>query len=436
MSNIIEDASNAGEIALWGDDEEGDSTIVFDTWGDYHRFLERCARDMEHHMPVKATAKFEVLESGHRMITVRVNPMNVSSFVKYLQIAVALTKGLGDDQAGTIEIDDTDIEDEGLYCMCWSIRDDQFLKLIGVENMGFIDTYDYCCGCTKLVYTQPNSYCDAGRYIETDDGIMCRECVEKDADWYFEYYLEQIEEGKLTGFILDLPEGFSFITEETQWGTERFKFQNGWHPGMDDNPTRQLESLRKFGIKQAIFDVEPSQFYVEWAVAVRDEDVGLARAVLTLRAQGYERHGCVIAWEDLCGVDDACGERQYAVHIMFEDCEPDDQIVVQVASGSDDPRAMAFEAVLRAVRNGEYVLDRDERELLYEMCVEREGKWISYKTKEDVEPAELMKKALQNPQFIEIDRDAFIEGKIVPCKEGESGIKYADLGQQIEEMKE
>ena len=162
------------------------------------------------------------------------------------------------------------------------LRLDQLVnKLYDCDDVGHDDEYQICDSCFRWVYTQPTSYCDSGRFAHLPGGeLICRACAEKDPAQHLEDYLEA--EGEMA-FILDPSTvGLVRVNEEP--------FQNGLHHGMADDPRAQRKLLELAGIRTVVFEVEPSQFYVEWTTWVEPDDLLPARALLRDHGQLWKGH--------------------------------------------------------------------------------------------------------------------------------------------------
>lgn len=168
-----------------------------------------------------------------------------------------------------------------------AIRDYVMLKWLWDCEDGFSDTWDRCSDCGKLVYTSATSYCDSGRYIVDEGEITCRSCVKKSPGAHLDRYLECVDTPEPIQFILDPGDvGFEPLTEDSPlYGETTIKFHNGLHHGMADDPRAARRLLNKAYISEVIFDVEPSQFYVEWSVWTRPHFVAPATALLSDRAK-------------------------------------------------------------------------------------------------------------------------------------------------------
>lgn len=153
--------------------------------------------------------------------------------------------------------------------------------LFGAEwGVTFADDYQRCCDCGRFVSTQPNSYCDSGRFLhDPEGGLICHGCVEKDPVAHLSMYLEYRDTPTPIPFIID-PCTAGLTRVEDDDDERPIRFQNGYHRGMDDDPNALAFLLRTAGIEEFVFLVSPSQFYVEWEVWTRMRDVEVAETLL------------------------------------------------------------------------------------------------------------------------------------------------------------
>jgi hypothetical protein len=106
------------------------------------------------------------------------------------------------------------------------------------------DEWHICDGCGKAVRTSPDSYGWQAAYILNDDSkILCLDCV----DWA--EYLESIE---------NTPRAAVPSTcNPADFGYTRIQdgFENGLHPGQNDDPATILAGLRATGHRHVVFRI-------------------------------------------------------------------------------------------------------------------------------------------------------------------------------------
>lgn len=102
----------------------------------------------------------------------------------------------------------------------------------------FADEYDTCIECGGIIHTGGENYGDIGRYHLIDgEGYECKSCMEKNPTRYAEEYAKSAHRGKVNPYYLN-PAADDFV----QLGG---KYENGLHPGMNDDPAKQCAVLIK-----------------------------------------------------------------------------------------------------------------------------------------------------------------------------------------------
>jgi hypothetical protein len=124
------------------------------------------------------------------------------------------------------------------------------------------DEWSDCYQCGKLVRTSPDSYGWQPSYIRTEDGEVCHECVSKDP----EAYLLELEGDADRAWTLDIDpadHGYTLLEEG---------FENGFHPGQNDDPREIAGRLRARGIDNFVFRLDSvGQFDASFSVYVPDD---------------------------------------------------------------------------------------------------------------------------------------------------------------------
>jgi len=143
---------------------------------------------------------------------------------------------------------------------------------------GFDDEYQLCDNCYQIVLrTSPDSYMWVADYYQDNDGYKyCKSCAEdmlEDNIQDIQLAIDNDEQPKSLSWIFDLDDNWHIIPNKSAHGYQ-FRWENGLHHGMNDDPLRQGKIIRKIKINNdPIFDVcfriYPSQFYVEWDTFIR-----------------------------------------------------------------------------------------------------------------------------------------------------------------------
>jgi hypothetical protein len=87
--------------------------------------------------------------------------------------------------------------------------------------------------------------------------IVCHECIENDAADYLEF----LEDNPHTAITLDIdPEDYGYILIDDS-------FENGWHPGQNDDPVKISKELHGKGYNHLVFKITgKGQFDIGFAV--------------------------------------------------------------------------------------------------------------------------------------------------------------------------
>lgn len=170
-------------------------------------------------------------------------------------------------------------DSEGLtYIICqdWKQHDqvEEFLnsiedKLPEMSRMSdyielvFSDEYTFCSDCNKVIRTSPTSYGWTPDFWIGDGFIQCKECAKNDPDNYIEYLINNTKAANTLLTHEELTKkGFIKLSEE---------YQNGFHEGMNDNPTEIYNRLKN-QYSEIIFNIsDVGQFHTTFEVYVREE---------------------------------------------------------------------------------------------------------------------------------------------------------------------
>lgn len=267
------------DIAYWQKDEDNEMTLVLHSWDAFKAIGDKIIEELDDLLIEGECWKPKDRCGARIKMQARTEDL--------VKIGRKLAKMLGVAQKRFTKkelLDKVFTTDAETWVFCEAIEVERLVDIAGLE-LGFADTYDCCCNCNALIYTQPTSYGDYGRYRQTDDGVICRDCDMKDPEGYLAEYLVDIEAGKLRGFNIPIPKDFVEISEvDTFMGEPRkspIRFESGLHIGQRDNPKKQYAALKKIGITDVIFDVSTGQFDVSWTVYVRKPDYDKALKLLT-----------------------------------------------------------------------------------------------------------------------------------------------------------
>lgn len=142
------------------------------------------------------------------------------------------------------------------------------LERIGV-NGEWLDEWNRCDDCSKLIRTQPDSYCWTPQYLVDDCGYLCHDCA-----------IDALPDS-LDSYVNHESCAVTWLSEsqlaEHGW-TDAFPDErdsaHGWHPGQDDKPADSVARLRESGDQRDYLFVitEKGQFDIHYRMMVCDND--------------------------------------------------------------------------------------------------------------------------------------------------------------------
>ena len=146
------------------------------------------------------------------------------------------------------------------------------------ESGFWSDEWTDCIECGGLVRTQADSYSWRMYGKNTDCGTVCGDCLKKDIP----AYLEELEGQSGRGITIDLdPAQHGYVKVNDS------QFENGWHPGQNDDPKAMSQLLRLNGIHRFLWDVSGvGQFDVRFDLYIHEEikdELDKARQLLAKR---------------------------------------------------------------------------------------------------------------------------------------------------------
>lgn len=150
--------------------------------------------------------------------------------------------------------------DRGILTADWNYFHRGITTLL--ERAGFecewSDEWSSCEDCNKLVRTSGDCYQWQPYYvIQNECELVCLDCV----DW--PNYLESIEDNPAKACMRKCnpaEHGYTLISESAE-------YENGFHPGQNDDPKKILAKLQEQGKEHIVFRIsESSQFYITFEV--------------------------------------------------------------------------------------------------------------------------------------------------------------------------
>lgn len=141
-----------------------------------------------------------------------------------------------------------------------------------LEKIGFSlewsDEWSSCEECGNLVRTSPDSYSWLPYYTIVDDcSLVCKDCID------CEEYLNSLEGCSEKANVLEIdPSDYGYV--------QISKFENGFHPGQNDDPKKIANKLEENGVSRYLFSVDDKgQFDIHFSVYVHSDEVELAQEV-------------------------------------------------------------------------------------------------------------------------------------------------------------
>jgi hypothetical protein len=124
----------------------------------------------------------------------------------------------------------------------FSARAGNLLERAGWE-LEWEDQWTTCDYCGKAVRTSPNSYSWQPAYIKHDGNIYCQECADVDA-----YLADLQDDASRACFDWIDPSEHGYVLLQGE-------YENGLHPGQNDDPAKILAALHATGRRGIVFRV-------------------------------------------------------------------------------------------------------------------------------------------------------------------------------------
>lgn len=142
------------------------------------------------------------------------------------------------------------------------------------ELVGFNDEYSYCCECGRHLRTSPDCYVWTPDYWETEDGLVCSECL--DGHEYVNWAVDK--EDPVTVNLVD-PEDYGFNALD-------YDFEYGLHRGQNWVPKKIKGVLNDMGL-DVVFTYRPSQFTTTFRAWVRVNKDKILESVLEMNVRQW-----------------------------------------------------------------------------------------------------------------------------------------------------
>lgn len=266
MTVVIESMNDNGDIYTGILAEDDSLFTVFESWESVHKIYTLTALlSGKYHFYKKACQ--------HALNTNK--EWDKPKFIQYYDKKIQLLEDLRLGEHGLFPYDDN-----ALFLVPESLQPYEEITNELLGDWGFSDEYSTCSNCGKILRTSPDSYCWTPDYIQTEDGeLFCMDCI--DLNDILEEYAN-----KLKSLPYEIQK--QAINQDLLIELD-FKYENGLHSGMNDDPKIIIKTFKKAGI-DLWFNVNPSQFYVEFTILVNPENKESAIEILSHLDvyQGYD----------------------------------------------------------------------------------------------------------------------------------------------------
>lgn len=144
------------------------------------------------------------------------------------------------------------------------------LERVGAE-CEWLDEWTSCAECYRAIRTESDSYWWLPEYAWIGDDIVCSACLAEDIGG-------NVDAGD---YVNNPRNAITWCTDAelesagwTQWAPgDPHDYQNGWHPGQDDDPTKVLESIQRETSADVVFRIhDAGQFDMTFRAYTRDAD--------------------------------------------------------------------------------------------------------------------------------------------------------------------
>jgi hypothetical protein len=257
-----------------GDTVDGERLLVLDGW---REFLLTIAKELVSHN-IKAVAEDR--------LTIYTGGETTAEFLP------ELTAFFGSGDVVTDILSNSEIEDPN----GWILTEEDLAKMAGFDDVGYSDEWDECIDCGKLIHTQPEHYCDHGRYVLFEDGYECADCMLKNKERTRDEIIGLAERDKGVPVLPFCPNQLDTYSPVVDVGavdlTEDHRvFQVGLHEGMADD-VRAIYKVAYMVDEECVFGVSPSQFYSEYELWCSSEVAAEAVSFLLAGGSYYTIHEC------------------------------------------------------------------------------------------------------------------------------------------------
>ena len=148
----------------------------------------------------------------------------------------------------------------------WAVK---ALESFGFETGAWSDETTSCADCNKLVRSSPDSYHWEPAFVSTNDGAVCRACIESDAASLLAEH--EGDTGWACPSWIDPSEhGYVNVSDEGARGQDYY--ETGLHEGQNDRPADVKAALGARGERVVFRHEARGQFDTSWSAWVPSLD--------------------------------------------------------------------------------------------------------------------------------------------------------------------
>ena len=143
-------------------------------------------------------------------------------------------------------------------------------------NLAWSDTSTGCAECNAWIDLTPGYYGDAGQYISTEYGYVCRKCVEGNQESYLEEFVfwsdpKAYQHRAIKWFQKPALAEAGFVEFQSVDSMCKDVYETGFHAGQNDDPNEVAKMIHEaLGLVEIVFCIDDvGQFDCHWSAYVR-----------------------------------------------------------------------------------------------------------------------------------------------------------------------
>lgn len=264
---VIDGMNESGDIQTGLLHEDDSLFTVFQSWEDVHKILT---------MTLLLSGKYHLYRKALRFAASKPESYNKPTFIQYYDKRIQLVEDLRLGRADLFPYDD-----QAYFHVPDSVQPYESIMEELIGDYGFADEYSTCDECGKIIHTGPDSYSWSPDYVILNECELIHvDCV--DTESVLEEYKNKNK--ALPDVIQSRAIESGLLVELSD-----YEYSNGLHSGMNDDPSIIIKTFNRAGI-DLWFNVNPSQFYVDFTVLVHPDNKDRAGEILSHLDvyQGYD----------------------------------------------------------------------------------------------------------------------------------------------------